>query len=119
MIVFEATPLADVQPVDWNSLARDRSPPVAPGLAPALLAEGAARGNLDRLLQGALCVTTGQQPGLFLGPLFTLYKAMSAIALSRVAENALGRSVVPVFWVAGDDHDFAEANHCFLLDGQG
>jgi bacillithiol biosynthesis cysteine-adding enzyme BshC len=51
--------------------------------------------------------------------LFTLYKALSAVELARSAEAALGRPVVPVFWVAGDDHDFAEANHCFILDQQG
>lgn len=87
-------------------------------LRPAFIAEAPEAANgLERLLSGeALCVTTGQQPGLLTGPLFTPYKALSAIALARSYEAALGRSVVPVFWVAGDDHDFAEANHTYLLD---
>jgi uncharacterized protein YllA (UPF0747 family) len=72
------------------------------------------------MAQGAgLVVTTGQQPGLFTGPLYTVYKALSAVALARRFERERGVPVVPVFWVAGDDHDFAEANHAWLLDTQG
>jgi bacillithiol biosynthesis cysteine-adding enzyme BshC len=58
-----------------------------------------------------LLVTTGQQPGLFTGPLYTIYKALSAAALARRLEERWQRPVQAVFWVAGDDHDFVEANH--------
>ncbi len=58
-------------------------------------------------------------PGLFTGPLYTIYKALAAWRLARRLEAAWGVSVVPVFWVAGDDHDFAEANHVSILDVQG
>jgi bacillithiol biosynthesis cysteine-adding enzyme BshC len=70
-------------------------------------------------LPGALAVTTGQQPGLFGGPLYTVHKAMSAAALARELEAAWGRPVVPVFWLAGDDHDFAEASASAWLDDEG
>ena len=74
----------------------------------------------DRLASGpVLVVTTGQQPGLFTGPLYTIYKALSAIAVAARLEQERGVPVVPVFWVAGDDHDFAEANHAWLLDRNG
>jgi len=74
----------------------------------------------DRLAAGeVLVVTTGQQPGLFTGPLYTIYKALSAAALARRLERERGVPVVPVFWVAGDDHDFAEANHVSVLNGAG
>ncbi len=89
-----------------------------PALKPAFQVFGAAKANLERLFSdNALCVTSGQQPGLLSGPLYTIYKALSAAALARQLEDELGRPVVPVFWVAGDDHDFAEANHCFVSSG--
>jgi uncharacterized protein YllA (UPF0747 family) len=74
----------------------------------------------DRLAAGeVLAITTGQQPGLFTGPLYTVYKAVSAIALAARLERERGVPVVPVFWVAGDDHDFAEANHAAVLGRDG
>ena len=88
---------------------------VAPEVVSAAL-PGPAR---DALAGDVLVVTTGQQPGLFTGPLYTIYKALSAIALARRLERDWHLPVVPVFWVAGDDHDFAEGNHAGVLDRQG
>ena len=71
---------------------------------------------LDRLAQpGTVAVVTGQQVGLFSGPLYTPYKALSAI---RLAERltADGISAVPVFWLATEDHDFPEVNQSWLFD---
>jgi len=74
----------------------------------------------DRLARGdVLAITTGQQPALFTGPLYTVHKALSAIALAARLEQERGIPVVPVFWVAGDDHDFAEANHAAVLGKDG
>ena len=89
--------------------------------AGALLASGpAAAAGRDALLAGrALAVTTGQQPGLFTGPLYTVYKALTAAALAERLAERWGQPVVPVFWVAGDDHDFAEINHCAVLAADG
>lgn len=55
-----------------------------------------------------LVVATGQQPGLFTGPLYTIYKAITAINLTN-RFRAAGVACVPLFWVAGDDHDFEES----------
>ena len=91
-------------------------------VAPEVVASTLPGPGRDRLAGGAvLAVTTGQQPGLFTGPLYTIYKALSAIALARRRERELGGGVpvVPVFWVAGDDHDFAEANHTSFLNAAG
>ena len=66
--------------------------------------------NLDRLRQGARTVVTGQQVGLFGGPTFALYKALTAVKLAEEA-TAAGVEAVPVFWLATYDHDLAEVNH--------
>ena len=65
-----------------------------------------------------LVVTTGQQPGLFGGPLFCLYKALSAIQLAARLERDLERTVIPVFWVASEDHDWKEVDHTYFIDRQ-
>jgi bacillithiol biosynthesis cysteine-adding enzyme BshC len=56
-------------------------------------------------------VTTGQQPGYFGGPLYTLYKALTALALADAIEAATGVPAAPLFWAATDDTDFEEARH--------
>ncbi|HEV8264259.1 MAG TPA: bacillithiol biosynthesis BshC [Gemmatimonadales bacterium] len=107
-----ATPLASVGARPADKPPRRVSSDVLEAVLP-----GPGR---DRLAQGeVLVVTTGQQPGLFTGPLYTIYKALSAIALARRLERERRGPVVPVFWVAGDDHDFAEANHAWLVNAAG
>lgn len=54
-------------------------------------------------------VVTGQQPALFIGPLYTVYKAITAIRIAEKMETLHRVPCVPVFWTASDDHDFAEA----------
>ncbi|MGH9700295.1 MAG: bacillithiol biosynthesis cysteine-adding enzyme BshC [Candidatus Acidiferrales bacterium] len=68
--------------------------------------------NLDRLAAGAAAIVTGQQVGLFSGPAYTIYKAISA---ARWAQSITRRGIdaVPVFWLATEDHDLAEINHVF------
>ena len=56
----------------------------------------------------SLAIVTGQQLGVYGGPLFTVFKTMTAILLARKYEKELGRPVVPVFWMADEDHDFEE-----------
>ncbi len=57
---------------------------------------------------GTAVIVTGQQPGFLGGPLYTLYKALSAVALAQAYRQQTGRACVAVFWVAGDDHDLDE-----------
>jgi bacillithiol biosynthesis cysteine-adding enzyme BshC len=68
---------------------------------------------------GATAVVTGQQAGLFGGPLFVLWKALGTLRLARLLERERGRPVVPVFWVASDDHDFAEIRSASVVDAAG
>ncbi|HTZ82655.1 MAG TPA: bacillithiol biosynthesis cysteine-adding enzyme BshC [Candidatus Acidoferrales bacterium] len=66
--------------------------------------------NIHRLRQGAATVVTGQQVGLFGGPMFAIYKALTAVKLAEEA-SAGGVDAVPIFWLATYDHDLAEVNH--------
>lgn len=66
--------------------------------------------NIDRLRQGASAIVTGQQVGLFGGPMFAIYKALTAVKLGEEA-TAAGIDAVPIFWLATYDHDLAEVNH--------
>jgi len=75
--------------------------------------------NLSRLRQGAAAVVTGQQAGLFLGPLMNLHKAASAIRLARVLASESGAPVVPVFWMQSEDHDLAEIAETHLPRANG
>jgi len=66
--------------------------------------------NINRLRGGAAAIVTGQQVGLFGGPMFAIYKALTAVKLAEQAAAA-GIEAVPVFWLATYDHDLAEVNH--------
>jgi bacillithiol biosynthesis cysteine-adding enzyme BshC len=74
--------------------------------------------NVERLRRGALAAVTGQQVGLFGGPLFSIFKALSAVKLAAEATEA-GVDCVPIFWLATEDHDLAEVNHATLLSAAG
>ncbi|SET30175.1 bacillithiol biosynthesis cysteine-adding enzyme BshC [Oceanobacillus limi] len=64
----------------------------------------------------SVVVIGGQQAGLLTGPLYTINKVISIIQLAREQERLLNIPVIPVFWIAGEDHDFAEINHVYLLN---
>jgi bacillithiol biosynthesis cysteine-adding enzyme BshC len=71
---------------------------------------------LTRLAQpGTVAVVTGQQVGLFSGPAYTIYKALTAVKLARDLTTR-GIPAVPIFWLATEDHDFAEVNQCWTFD---
>jgi bacillithiol biosynthesis cysteine-adding enzyme BshC len=70
--------------------------------------------NLARLRGGACAFVTGQQVGLFGGPLFTILKALTAIKFADEACRG-GIDCVPIFWLANEDHDLAEVNHVSIL----
>jgi bacillithiol biosynthesis cysteine-adding enzyme BshC len=96
------------------------------GLIDALLAFNRKAGNaqvaLDRIAQlrdpQSLVVVGGQQAGLFTGALLVIYKAVTILHAAKAAEEQLGRPVIPVFWIAGEDHDWDEVNHVTLLNVQ-
>jgi bacillithiol biosynthesis cysteine-adding enzyme BshC len=73
-----------------------------------------AEENLHKLEQpGSVVVIGGQQAGLLLGPLYSLHKVITILQLAKQKEEELNIPVVPVFWIAGEDHDFQEVNHVY------
>ena len=77
-----------------------------------------ALANVERLRRGAVAAVTGQQVGLFGGPLFSIFKALTAVKLADQA-TAAGIDCVPIFWLATEDHDLAEVNHVSLISESG
>jgi bacillithiol biosynthesis cysteine-adding enzyme BshC len=73
--------------------------------------------NIRRLREGAFAVVTGQQVGLYGGPLLSLFKAASVLALAKEVESA-GVPCVPIFWMATEDHDLTEVNQSLLLTSE-
>ena len=84
-------------------------------LEPAFAATGPAAERLHRVRrEGGVVVTTGQQPGLFGGPIYTWSKAIGALAMADAIERETGVATAAVFWAATDDADFAEASSTVL-----
>lgn len=84
---------------------------------------GAAAASLEKIAgledPRSLVVIGGQQAGLFGGPLYTLYKALTVLSLSQRLEALLHRRVIPMFWIASEDSDLAEVNHASMTDAAG
>lgn len=105
---------------------RQSSPGKTVGIAQVLQGQQARRGAPPAAREAAarladphtVAVVTGQQAGVFGGPLFTLLKAVTTIQLARRVSAEQGASVVPVFWVDAEDHDWAEVRSCTVLDSE-
>lgn len=73
--------------------------------------------QIDTLLDpNASVVIGGQQTGLLTGPLYTIHKIVSIIIQAKEQQDYLKQPVIPVFWMAGEDHDFLEVDHVYTLD---
>src|SRR6266481_12229 len=81
----------------------------------ALGAGEETRSNLERLEKGAVAVVSGQQVGLFSGPAYSIYKALTAIQIAEELTRG-GIPAVPVFWMATEDHDLDEIRHSTWFD---
>ncbi|MEO6334028.1 MAG: bacillithiol biosynthesis cysteine-adding enzyme BshC [Pyrinomonadaceae bacterium] len=75
--------------------------------------------NIELLRRAdTVAAVSGQQAGLFTGPLYTIYKALSAVKMAECLRGR-GLNAVPIFWAATEDHDFDEISRAFLLDNNG
>lgn len=104
----QTAPLAADELAEWRAFLAPFAPHAAVGKNLARLADGSAR-----------VVVTGQQAGFLGGPLLVLWKAAAAIRLARDLQKETGAPHVPVFWVASDDHDFAEVAAHAWVDADG
>lgn len=74
--------------------------------------------NIEKLTSAdAVAVVGGQQAGVLGGPLYTLHKCLTLILYAQKKERQLRVPVVPLFWIAGEDHDFSEINHVYIWEG--
>ncbi len=117
----------DVWPRMIEAVRSRTSPPPRMALARILEAQNTRYGADETALGNArslagedtFVVSTGQQTGLFTGPLYTIYKAVTAVKLARRVSEATGVRAIPVFWMAADDHDYAEINHVHVCRSDG
>jgi bacillithiol biosynthesis cysteine-adding enzyme BshC len=109
-------------PASLRSVAAEIDYPDArrAALVAALAAQNGESSGTSQALQklaqpGTIAVVTGQQVGLFSGPAYTIYKAVTAAQVARSLTDS-GIPAVPVFWLATEDHDFEEVNHAWTFD---
>ncbi|MGP4040404.1 bacillithiol biosynthesis cysteine-adding enzyme BshC [Gracilibacillus sp. D59] len=100
-----------------HKFQRDALADVLTSINQRWLASEATHHNIDRLRdENSVVVIGGQQAGILTGPLYTINKIVSILSLAKQQEELLGVPVLPVFWIAGEDHDFDEVNHIYLPD---
>jgi len=115
---FYHHPLRDLQAFQSAARAIHLLPDRRAALIDALRVQNPASPAMERLAQpGTLAVATGQQVGLFSGPAYTIYKALHAARLAAWL-TAQGMPAVPVFWLATEDHDFAEVDHTWVFNAE-
>jgi bacillithiol synthase len=109
---------AEASALQYDSARRERVSTILQRQNKSWSASPQTFANLARLRKGAAAIVTGQQVGLFGGPMFAIYKALTAV---KLAEEATAASIdaVPVFWLATSDHDLAEVNHVSLPGSDG
>ena len=107
-----------LQQLEQRKYLRERLYSILAAQNKKLFASEAALKNLELFKDpGTYVVMTGQQVGLFTGPLYTIYKAMTAVKLaSWLREQFPAYRFIPMFWLECEDHDFVEINNAAVLD---
>lgn len=103
-----------------NRIHELQSREIAPELKKSLIELNKNNKNLEFLeSKDTLFLITGQQVGLFLGPAFTFYKALTVVETAKEIEKITNKKVLPIFWLQNEDHDFNEINHTFIPNSDG
>src|SRR5215831_2909078 len=115
---FYQHPIRSLDEFRASAASIDLAPERRAALIESLRIQNSGSPSLERLAKpGTVAVVTGQQVGLFSGPAYTMYKVLHAVRLAAwLTEN--GIDAVPVFWLATEDHDFAEVNHAWVFDAE-
>src|SRR5215472_2733416 len=115
---FYEHPVRDLESFRSSARAIEMPAERRAALISALQVQNPASPALERLARpGTVAVVTGQQVGLFSGPCYTIYKVLHAVKLAAwLTEN--GVEAVPMFWLATEDHDFAEVNHAWVFNAE-
>ena len=115
---FYEHPVRDLESFRASAQAIEMPAERRAALISALQVQNPASPALERLARpGTVAVVTGQQVGLFSGPCYTIYKVLHAVKLAAwLTEN--GVEAVPMFWLATEDHDFAEVNHAWVFNAE-
>jgi len=106
--------------IDQQKFQRERLRDIISSATSGLTLSTETRSNIDKISDPkTLTVFAGQQVGMLLGPIFTVYKAITIHKLAAQLESQLQRPVIPCFWMATDDHDFDEVKSAGLLNRSG
>lgn len=73
-----------------------------------------SRKHIEELKDNGVVVIGGQQAGILTGPMYSIHKAISVIVLAKRQREIQGIPIIPVFWIAGEDHDIDEINHVYI-----
>ena len=115
---FYQHPVRDLDAFRASAQALHLTPERRAALIAALRVQNPDSRALERLARpGTVAVVTGQQVGLFSGPCYTIYKVLHAVKLAAWLTEQ-GVEAVPVFWLATEDHDFAEVNHVWVFNAE-
>jgi bacillithiol biosynthesis cysteine-adding enzyme BshC len=113
------SPPAAPDPDERRAAVQRARRPVHPAVLDTLVVTTDAQASSREALAHGVAVVTGQQAGLFGGPLYTVHKAVAAIVDARRLAEETGVPVAPVFWLQDEDHDFEEIRTATLLDATG
>ena len=103
-----------IQETDYSKHKRDELADVITNYMDQFGISDKSRKHIEELKDNGVVVIGGQQAGILTGPMYSIHKAISVIVLAKRQRELQGIPVIPVFWIAGEDHDIDEINHVYI-----